>query len=437
MIYLLFILLVLLLILSFYINNKEFASPAFAFVGSFTFSCFWAALYAKKWDLNLNFNTFFIILFGAIIFVFISYITRKKYNKSNKESTEDELKYINIKKYKKILFLIFILLMTIISIYYTVKSVDGNFTNIRTTLYKYRNYTAFQGKDVNIPFFVSATMGLIHCSAYWFLYVTINNYLVNRKIDYLSLIISIVCGLTNLIEGNRGGILNFLVSIVPIYLLLKMRTKEKNIKINIKGVIIVCVIATALLFGLKLSAQLIGRDDVKKINTMDYIAMYSGAEIKNLDLFLQEKHENPNFLGINTFNSLMKPISKIGGFYEYFEKNTDVGTFRKINGYNLGNVYTIYYSFITDFGYFGFIPLIILMSLVIQIIYENSKYKIYKMESPNIYILIYGFIFGGLIFCFFGNKLINQAISISFVQYVIAWYVLNYIFVKLEVKNKN
>lgn len=434
MIYILFVLLFILLCVSLKLNDKDIVAPSVIFVLSFVYSSFWAVIYSKRWELGLHFNTFFVIFFGAVIFIVTSYLANWLVRKNKSRECEcGQIEVIDIALIKKILFLIFAIVMTLLCLYFTVKSVGGDITNIRASLYKYRNYTAFKNINVTIPFIVSTSMGIIHCAAYWFLYVLINNYLKTRKIDITILMIVLVCGISNLIEGNRGGILNFTLSIVPIYIILKKTNEGKSYKISKKNLFICGIVAIMIIFGLQFSARMIGRDDVNSIDTMDYIAMYSGAEIKNLDILLQNNIKLSSLFGRNTFSTLLSQLSNIFKFE--LEKQTETGTFNSINGFNLGNVYTIYSSFILDFGYFGFVPMNFALAFVIQLLYEKCKNN--KDNVPNIYILIYSFCFGGLVFSFFSNKLLNQTISFSFIEYIITWYLFNYFFVKLKIKIGN
>lgn len=50
-----------------------------------------------------------------------------------------------------------------------------------------------------------------------------------------------------------------------------------------------------------------------------------------------------------------------------------------------------------------------------------------KSNKPNITILVYAYIFGGLFFAFFGNKFYSQIFNLGFVKYIILWCLLNYI----------
>ena len=92
---------------------------------------------------------------------------------------------------------------------------------------------------------------------------------------------------------------------------------------------------------------------------MYYLAFYCGAEIKNLDIFLNSTKTKPAIWGEQTFVNLVKAIGRffISGFDQYYLINP----YQSVNGYYLGNVYTTFKAYIHDFGYIGMIILIIIM----------------------------------------------------------------------------
>ena len=77
MIYLLLITLVILLIISYYINSKDIIAPSFIFTLSFAFSAIWAVAYADIWDLDsFSKTTYFVIVGGVLLFIIVSLIIK-------------------------------------------------------------------------------------------------------------------------------------------------------------------------------------------------------------------------------------------------------------------------------------------------------------------------------------------------------------------------
>lgn len=432
----LFVFLVSITYINYLINGKIYISPSVIFSGVFAFSSFWLILFAKKWDLNLGINTFLVILFGNIIFSLVcklinSFYIRKEKHKNIKANKLEEIK---IDKFKINVFLIFSIIIIFLTLYYTVKAVNGSFSNIGNALYTYRNLTAYKGESVNIPAFIELLSGILHASSYWFLYVFINNLIVKKKIDIKILLIIILSALSSTLDGSRGAIVNSILAIIPMLYLLKNKENGYRSKLKLKNILFITFLSVLLISSLKWTATALGRNDTNEIETIDYIAMYTGAEIKNLDSYLQEKNLIETNIGIHTFRTIYDIFSK---FVNNNWEMDVVATYRTVNGYNLGNVYTIFFDFICDLGYFGILFFTSIMAIVSQILYEKSKEAKTDNGKVPISIIMYSYVFGGIVFAFFGNKFFPQVFSFGFIKYVILWYLYNLFFLqnkKLDIK---
>lgn len=432
-----FLILVFITFINYLINGKEYISPSVIFSAGFAFSSFWLVIFAKKWNLYLGFNTFFVIVFGNIIFSVVCkvineiYKKRKRFSDGNNGFENKNLKEIIIDKYKINVFLIFSIIINILTLYYTVKAVNGSFSNIGNALYAYRNITAYKGESLNIPGYIEILSGVLHASFYWFLYVFINNMLVKKKISLKILIIIILSAISSVLDGSRGAIINSILAIIPIFYFLKIKKNGYKSNLKLKNVLLIICLLVILISTLKWTATALGRNDINEIKTIDYIAMYTGAEIKNLDTYLSEKKMIETNIGIHTFRTIYESLSK------YANKKWEmdiVALYRNVNGYNLGNVYTIFFDFVCDLGYIGILIFTPIMAIISQILYEKSKNSIVNNNHLPISVIMYSFAFGGIVFAFFGNKFFPQVISFGFVKYIILWYLYNWFFCKIKIK---
>lgn len=420
MIFILFITLVFLLIINIKLNDKDFISPSVIFNFVFTFSSFICCLYYKKWNMELHVNTYLVIVIGVIIFFLTCYIIRKKF--FNKIEINHEIKKINIDKNLQIIFLIFGIVTIIFTVRYVLNSVNSDILHLRTALYSYRDKIEFRNADIGLPFILNICTGIMHAAGFWLIYCFINNIMIEKNFNKILLINIILCLISTLLEGSRAMAVNYVLFTFCSYMFCLNYKNNFKFKIERKTLIIFSIIAVILLLSFRFSAILIGRDNVSTMSTSDYIALYTGSEIKNLDTFLQEEHSNIQ-LGKYTFSSLFKTVGKI------FKINTSLNSpFRSVNGYNLGNVYTIFYQFFMDFHYFGIIIMTILMATISQLIYEKSKRLDYN-SRPKLLILIYCYIFGGIFYSFFSNQFFTLIFSLGFIKYLIIWYIMNCIFI--------
>jgi len=105
--------------------------------------------------------------------------------------------------------------------------------------------------------------------------------------------------------------------------------------------------------------------------------------------------------------------------------------FNSVGIYNLGNVYTIYYAFIKDFGYVGVILLVALMAVICQVVFEKMRATYSK---SNFFSIIYCFIVGLLAFSYFSNKFYESIFDMNFLKYLICWCLLNFFFGKSRIR---
>lgn len=429
----LFFILAVLTINNYVINGKMYVSPAVVFSGVFCFSSFWLFLYAEKWDVNLSLNTIGVLIGGIVTFSvvckMINIFFMKKYQFRKKESKG--LTEIEIDNLKLNIFIVIAIIVIVLTLHYTIKLVNGSWLKLGNALYTYRHLTAYRGFDLGMPKIIDILGGILNASSYWFMYVLINNYLLNKKINIRHLIIIILSIISSMLDGSRGGLINNILACIPMIYILKTKHDGKKPKLYVKTVVYIVLLAAILLSTLKLSATLLGRNNISSIDTVDYIAMYAGAQINNLDTFLQENTVMEKHIGLHTFKEVYSIISNM--FQTSFNRNIEP-IYRSVNNYNLGNVYTIFFDFICDLGYPGVFVYTTIMAIITQVVFEICMLVLLNKNETKIVIIAYTYMFGGIIFAFFGNKFFPQIISMGFVKYLILWYLYNYFFCKLKIK---
>jgi oligosaccharide repeat unit polymerase len=169
--------------------------------------------------------------------------------------------------------------------------------------------------------------------------------------------------------------------------------------------------------------DLLGRTSSIRENLFDYLAKYSGAQIKNLDIFLQEQTSNKSVIwGKNSFYTL---IQWLGPYIGITDNNYNLDLpFRAVNGYGLGNVYTTFYAYIYDFGYNGMLILVGIMAVVSQYFYEKCKHT-FSNGYPRLSEMIYGLIAGALVLSFFSNKFYELIFGRIFIGTLMCWIIYN------------
>lgn len=424
-IYILFVFLLIIFLINVQINNKFFGAPAVVFSFSFLMSSIWACAYAQKWELYLHINTFIVISSGVLIFSIVCLLT--KYvdhvccvGYSQQIGLNNTLDVSNC---KLLLFIAF----DLINMFYRIeiiKDVTGakSLSNAISKLYAEKSM-------LYLPFIVRQISVFIGASGYWFSFVLVNNYLINKRIQWLlvaAIGISVVSGS---FWGSRGGPVCILLSIPAFFLLLSYRKNKRNRKIEIKKIAFAILVLGAAIWCFPKIGDLLGR--TTNIESGDYIAAYIGAEIKNLDLFLRnaEIPGNHGTWGSTVFGGLEMTLSKYFSFPLRIAPSPN--GFNHVNGYFLGNVYTIFYDFLYDFGYIGNYVIVIILAFANQKIFDNAEKKKIKNKIPII-MIVYGYMFPLILFSFFAYWFGNSVVSAGFVEHIVYWNLLNILFFRVK-----
>ena len=99
---------------------------------------------------------------------------------------------IEIDNLKLNIFIVIAIIVIVLTLHYTIKLVNGSWLKLGNALYTYRHLTAYRGFDLGMPKIIDILGGILNASSYWFMYVLINNYLLNKKINIRHLIIIIL-----------------------------------------------------------------------------------------------------------------------------------------------------------------------------------------------------------------------------------------------------
>ena len=252
MIYLLLALLVVIFIVNYFVCKKDIISPAFIFTFGFMFQTVWAVLYAGRWDLQLHLNTFLVIFLGVLEFSLVCYIvsyiyskinkriknktvvniTEKSVEKDKKEDIENKIKKINTNKIFEILLLVVCIIISCIYLWFVVKAVNGSFESFKSitmAISKYDSSIKFSDKSVHIPFIISNLELFVIAVGYWFTYVIINNFFVEKKIDIIKILIVLVSLVSSTLSGSRG--IAFMMIAASILYFMVILSKKRTILI--------------------------------------------------------------------------------------------------------------------------------------------------------------------------------------------------------------
>ena len=424
-------------ICSFNTSKKIILTPQFAYVGFFLISVFYAVFYAKEWKLEMKFETSAVILGGAFLFTFTSIILQIFFNKIygrkklvlNSIVLDDKAKTISpITCYVLLAIQILTFAWTVI---YLKNNVSGS--GLAEIIYAYRYANLFSEDKISLP---SLLLNLRHfscASGFIWVYLLIYGFQQKIKNNRIIYLLNITVSLLNsIILGGRGGALQLIFAAVVQWYFLRGAIKGWKSKIELKSLIKIAILFGAIVLSFQTIGTLIGRTSTKTID--HYIADYISAEIKNLEIFLGYGSFGADFAHCQTFIYVANFWGKLTGNMSIVHE-LDL-PFRYVNGYGLGNVATAYYAYIYDNGYLGVVIYTMLMALICQIVFQRMSKRTKSNKLLSLNIIIYSYMYFLIAFSFFSNKFYENIFTLTFVKYLISWWLIIFLLEKLHIAKR-
>lgn len=426
--HILFFTLVILSVMSYYLNKKDIIAPSFLFSLSFLFASFFALLNDKKWAINLSNETYIVIAGGVAEFILVGFITKLIFSRSYKKQI---ISSYSLKVDKSLTVkMMTIEIVQLIFIYFiikTIKQITGQ-ANIISAIFVFNSSNnGFIDLDVTLPTYIKLMQTFITAFGVFGEYLFARSIVFEKKFNMVLFFETLIGLLAPLLNGSRGGTIFGLVTFF-VFLYMIKRDESNNLVNNTKYIMYGMVFVGLVLVLLEWSATIVGRN-VDSIKFMDYISTYVGAEIKNLDIFINQKFFpiNEEIRGQQTFYTVINFLIKHANL-AVDPYNLDL-PFRISNGYGLGNVATTFYPWIYDFGYQGVFWLTLIMSVTSEFIYQMTK-RCHRFLAPLSRLFYGGTIVPCIIFAFFSNKFYESMDIIFITLSIIIWIGSNYMFSK-------
>jgi|GEM_PF-1715067 len=435
----LIILLTVLSVVIYKIFNKEICCPAFLFTVPFIIACIVAKLFEKEWHFSIHLNTFFVI-FGGCIFFLIGTLTMKRVRikkLSNKKSAAllgVNGREIEFWKYYLFIFAEIMCYAWKLRFILAYGRSNGAGDTLSGAISYVNNTSKFTTQSL-IAYPSILSLGLRICTAAGFVWACILAQKIlqkngKRKHLILTFINFLICIVGSMTSGGRGGAVQLIIAFLAAYLILYSRANNWQAKIPFKIILRVAIVVLITGYGFVAVMDLIGRSEINLIGK--YLSTYCGAEIHNLDYFLNVSYRNSEIFGQETFQPIIQYFSGKLGISEWSRYNLDIPSIYVHSvtwGYmSLGNVCTTFYSYIHDFGYLGAIILPFIMGAISQLAYSSAKNSNINRDQ-NLGLIIYSNIAYCLVFSFFSNKFYEIIFSPDMVKKIICmWLMLLFLY---------
>lgn len=427
----LLIILILICIFNYMIYRGDWIAPALIFSFSFLACVICACINSNKWKLDLSYETFKVILLGVFMFclgTFVVMIVMRKTN--NYISDIKDVQPVNISDFILLIFLIFQALVRIIQFYIMVRNVGvGSMATIIST---YHNW------DINHKLIVTspiADIGNIICNSagYILMYIFVSNIFLRRKNSILLVLNLAVCLLGSMLGGFRTDMFAILIAGVADYFILNNRKNSWRGSASKRALFTIIVLFVIVVISFKKVGMMLGRG--ADIDYSDYIFTYIGAQIKNLDIFLNGKIKKSTVWGQNTLLQLYGVIDGWFGTSYSYTGNDYHELYNFVGRHPLGNVYTTFRPFYLDFGLKGVMIISFLIGAISQLVYGKTVYKKKRTVGVDYTVIMYSYMFFAIALLFFSNKFFEMVISIRLVYYGIGMLLCDILFFKIRFRN--
>lgn len=428
MIQLIFVALLLVIFINLIISDMDYFNPGVIFNTMFALYAFMCCIVDSITGLEINNPmTFVVIVGGGVFFTIINWLSSQVIRgKSYDEGTQ----IINLNKAWIIAFLV-IELVVILAMYKYVNDfagvygVDGSFSE---KLSFYDTITKFNSDyKLRMPSYVSVGNLLGRVLCYIALYVLINNFVEKKYIQY-SLIAIIAIYFIGSLMGGRTEALRIVTAAVALwYIMFKRKHGWRKADLKIIFRLFASAVGVVVLFSWMRS--FLGRTTYDPIKV---VFGYIGAPLKNLDTFLTFPTKSIDGVwGAMTFTKFINWLGMKLDIPEWIYVSDQPFLYYKT--FRMGNVYTMYYNFIYDFGYIG----CALLTSIIAFYYCFTYRKIKNMKSDkskiNFKVIMYAYLFNDLIMLPLSSRFYETIVNINYFRIFIIFTALIFVINNLRI----
>ncbi len=411
-----------LLVISLKINRYDMWNPVSLFFLFWCISLVSAIYLLPIYNVEIDLSFVLFVLIGLISFFIGGNILHS--TKINNNKTPLEAYFLDNRKklFTDLSLFIIITVIYIIIIKYYLSQIEivmriGMEINEALNAYK---QTYIQG-DIEIPFYIRQLSRLSTVLTYFFVF-SLARTLILKK----SLINPLLCiyGLflfffSAIVQATRTYIVYLVVAFIIYVITLYIRKNRKYISLKINIYIYSVAFVFIAFFGFL--GNLMGRPDQEYI--FETVSFYFASGILGFSQALRFNDiQNFYFFGEATFsgiwrciNDYMIPIS-IGYTQPFFY----------LNGINLGNTYTSFYRYYTDFGIAGLIIIPLFISYFFSIFYD----KIINKNCSFMIFILYGYSIYGIVFFAYDELLLSKQLSFGLLSDLVYFYLIKWIFFK-------
>lgn len=426
--------------------RHSLVSPSLLFCTGFVIAVIFCSAFADSWGYQMSVNCAMVISVGSIIFVvaamitdpFIDAIIRRR----KPQSTTASLKDVQQASYLVLILLAFFQLLMVVLTLKALLDMSGT-NSLTDAILSYRYDATYSPTGALLPTPIRQLRYLCIFGMPYLTYLMSAAILQRKNLKYILLLaVNIIISFAlNIIVGSRTTGVELIICGLITFLLLKQSfgTKRFNLQLFLRQGAAITIVVIILLLSFQSFA--IGRSGTSSIGT--YLGVYIGAPVHNLDCFIRDRmgQTNPPIWGYMTFIRTINYIGQHVGI-DSLVYPLDL-PYLRANGIETGNVYTIYYAFLYDFGIWGVPALVAVMSAASQILYKLALRKETSILQ-RVFVISYSYASFQIFSSFFSNKFYESVLSVNMLRrtaylvlFIIFFETLNRLIRKTKIKQAN
>lgn len=424
-------------------------NPSVVFCGVFFFSsivCYAASFF---YTVSLFWVTPVVLIIGYSVMTFCNYLSRHRLSTQCNNNKTAEV--INL----PIILIAGLIIMQILSILFfvnylheltteynrfanaTVPQSFSEMVNLYDTLTKFWTGT-FAQLNVRMPMLYRICNPLCLSAEYIVLYVAVNNFVTEKRVNLAHVVVLLLMTIRIVMNGSRSPLFRIFTFVLILYYIINCK-HDKSKRGSIKSLITILGSVMAFAVVMFLALVLMGRTD-KMVGAAQTLFIYLGAPLLNLNSFLRESAEEL-FFGVSkdgppgghVFSAIYTYLGRHLGIPEYMSIKP-IGKFiYAVPEIETGNVFTIYYSPIYDFGIVGMAILLMIMGIYYCYTYRRFFGEKETFSIININLLIYAYLFNDIIMSFFSNRFYETTFNPLFIKFALVAWIIDVVFIENDI----
>ncbi|ETA81773.1 hypothetical protein T472_0204605 [Youngiibacter fragilis 232.1] len=416
MIYILFVSLLVMLIISFFINKFDLLSPWLISISVFIISLLFVILNKDNWDISLSPYTVLIIIIAVLSIGIGETFARFVFRDTSPTLIPKAQNRMKIPRL--INFFVYMFSVVVLIWYYLrMREIAGivGYSSGQQLLIQYARLGILQyGISVG-PVLAVATF-LLRALSYVYTFIFLYNfYMFNKsriKSEVYYLLPSIMYLVQYSLSGSRGAIIEYFTYVIILIGIFLIKTKKSNIETNkriakyaVLGLLVFFIVFIFLgnLKGWKGA-------DVKSL-----LSIYTGGSILAFDNYLNLPKVPNEYFAEETLVGVNNLLSRIGIYEREFSR---VLEFTVIDGKITTNIYTSIRRYIQDFGVFG----MIIVQIIIGFFFGALYSKIKKSKRFNYVVIFYSILFMSVIYQSIDEQFLTTFLSTTQIFTVLFTY---------------